>query len=129
MTISTRTLQNNKAKGARYERDICELLAAELNLPVERRRLEGQLDRGDVAGIPGLVIECKNEKKWSVWLWLRECKREVNAEIARSGKETRGVVMKRQTGFPDPRDSVVMMDMDTFLAYERDRLMAWGVGR
>lgn len=116
MTISARTLQNNKAKGARYERDVCEMLTEELGQPVERRRLEGQLDRGDVAGIPGLIIECKNEKAWKVWQWLREAKREAAVETIRSGKPALGVVFKRQVGFPDPADSAVLMDVPTFLA-------------
>lgn len=114
--ISARTLQNNKAKGQRYERDVCEMLTEELGRPVERRRLEGQLDRGDVAGIPGLIIECKNEKAWKVWAWLREAKTEAANETNRSGSPTLGVVFKRQTGFPDPADSVVLMDVPTFLA-------------
>jgi len=116
MTISARTLQNNKAKGAKYERQVCDMLTAELGVPVERRRLEGQLDRGDVAGIPGLIIECKNERKWGVWQWLREAKAEAEHATRHSSSDTLGVVFKRQLGFPDPADSAVIMDVPTFLA-------------
>jgi hypothetical protein len=39
---------------------------------VERRAKNGAKDRGDVAGIPGVVIECKNARAMDLAGWVDE---------------------------------------------------------
>lgn len=39
---------------------------------VERRALNGALDRGDIAGIVGVCIEVKNQKTYQIPAWMRE---------------------------------------------------------
>lgn len=71
--------QTNKRRGAMVERVVADYLAAHTGLPVERRRLEGVLDRGDLAGIRNAVVEIKSGQP-HLAEWLRETERErVNA--------------------------------------------------
>lgn len=42
----------------------------------ERRTLNGSHDRGDLAGMPGVVWECKAEKSYDLPGYLREAERE-----------------------------------------------------
>lgn len=47
---------------------------------VERRALSGLYDKGDIAGIPGVVIEVKNHKNYKFPEWVKETEIErVNA--------------------------------------------------
>lgn len=49
----------------------------------ERRARQGSKDRGDISGIPLVVIECKNEKRMDLPRYLREAEVErVNAGAA-----------------------------------------------
>ena len=48
--------------GAAWEHAVVEYLKANGFPHAERRKTEGAKDRGDIAGIPGFVIEAKNEK-------------------------------------------------------------------
>jgi hypothetical protein len=49
-------------KGSSWERDCAQYLA-EFFPGVERRVKNGRLDRGDITGIPDVVIECKAERQ------------------------------------------------------------------
>ena len=53
--------QANKAKGREAEKAVSEYLNAR-GYTTERRRMEGSNDRGDISGIPGVVIEVKAHK-------------------------------------------------------------------
>lgn len=110
------SLANNKAKGRMWENAVAEWLGSRLGFNVERRRLMGTADRGDLAGLPHLVVECKNEQAWNVTKWLEETNQEVRNDIAvTKDTHTLGVVFKRLKGKPDVADSVVIMDPYTFL--------------
>ena len=62
----------SKAKGTAWESAIAAYLQGAGWVHAERRTLSGANDRGDVAGLPGVVIEAKNAPKLS-WLagWTR----------------------------------------------------------
>ena len=48
---------------------------------VERRALSGVNDKGDVAGVPGCVIEVKNQRSYKIHEWMKETETErINAE-------------------------------------------------
>lgn len=42
----------------------------------ERRALAGVQDKGDIAGVAGVVLEVKSHKTYSFQAWLREAKAE-----------------------------------------------------
>lgn len=61
----------SRQKGTRWESAIVDFL---LNYwpHVERRTLNGSKDRGDIAGIPGVVIEAKNSNRTQLAGWVDE---------------------------------------------------------
>lgn len=69
-----------KIRGTRWESAVVEFLQRNGFPSVERRALAGNLDRGDIAGIPGLVIECKDVAALNLAGWCDEAHQEaVNA--------------------------------------------------
>jgi hypothetical protein len=73
-------MSKSKAKGTAAETAVVKALQR-LGWPhVERRALQGTLDKGDIAGIPGVCFEVKDAKTWQVSGWLQETMEErVNA--------------------------------------------------
>ena len=51
-------------------------------MPIERRVQGGTKDRGDISGIPGVVIEAKNEKRWDIPRYVREAHAEGDNDLA-----------------------------------------------
>ena len=72
-------------KGAYWEHRLASYLACELGLPVERRVTNGAKDRGDLTGIPFVVVEAKNEKRIDLPGYLREAERERANDGAKLG--------------------------------------------
>lgn len=69
-----------KQKGTLAETAVAEYLKGTWDT-VERRSLSGKNDKGDIAGIPKIVIEVKNQKSYKFSEWLKETKVEKeNAE-------------------------------------------------
>lgn len=64
-----------KQKGTRFETAVVELLK-ELFPFVERRAPSGSYDRGDIAGIEGFAIECKNHTAMDLSSWMNEARAE-----------------------------------------------------
>lgn len=77
---------------------------------VERRRLNGRYDRGDIAGIPGLVIEAKAAKKHELAGWLDEAHEERDND-----KADLGVCWFKRRGKASAADGFVLMDGATFM--------------
>lgn len=70
-----------KQKGTAAETAFVNYLKAQGYEAVERRVTNGARDRGDVAGLPGRVIEIKAGARLCIPEWLRELEVEViNAE-------------------------------------------------
>lgn len=109
-----RRLITNKKKGAKYEQDLAEYFTRALDLLVERRRLMGNEDRGDLAGMPGMVVEAKNVKTLNINGWMREAEVERANDAAHTGRYTLAAVIRRTPGKPEVQDSVVLLDMATF---------------
>jgi len=74
----------NKNKGDRFEREITEYLRT-LQIMVDRTRVGWTDDRGDIHGIPGVVIECKNHKTLDLSGWVAELVNEMDNAGARMG--------------------------------------------
>lgn len=93
----------SKQKGTAWETAIVKYLQPRWP-HVERRTLGGTHDKGDVAGIPGVVIEAKNERSYNLASWMNEAEREganANADVT--------VVWAHRKGRASPRDGYVIM--------------------
>lgn len=105
----------NKRKGARFEQVVADYLSESTGMPVERRRLNGVNDRGDLNGLTvrgrRIVVECKNTTRLDIAAHLAEAERErVNDHAAV------GAVVQKRRGIGDTRtgEQVVMMTLETF---------------
>lgn len=105
----TRTRASAKAAGRAWEKAIVDYLHLRGWPHAERRRLEGSKDRGDIAGIPGLVIEAKNTKTISLAEFLDEAG--VEAENAGAAY---GVAWIKRRGFASAGLGYVVMGGDEF---------------
>ena len=98
-----------KRKGTAWESAIVTHLRDWGHRAVERRALAGNLDRGDIAGIPGVVIEAKSAARIDLAGWLRE------AHIERDNDGAAvGVVWFKRRGKASAGDGYVLMDGATF---------------
>lgn len=90
-------MSKSRAKGTAAESAVVDFLS--LQWPnVERRALSGAKDRGDIAGIPGVVIEVKAAARLEIPAWLRELEVEIANDDADTGLlvvKPRGVGVKR----------------------------------
>lgn len=75
----------SKRKGTAFERDVVDYLTGNGFPHAERRALEGVNDRGDVAGIPGVVLEAKNHKTIDLGGFMVELEREQKRAAAELG--------------------------------------------
>ena len=62
----------SKTKGTAWESRLVSYLQSHGFPYAERRALAGSNDRGDVTGIPGVVIEAKNTKVIALAEWMDE---------------------------------------------------------
>lgn len=96
----------SKRKGTAWETAVVTYLRDNGVPHAERRALNGSRDRGDVAGIPGLVIEAKSAARTELAAWVDEAEQErVNdgAQLAlvwhkRRGKTSAGNAFVTMTG-------------------------------
>lgn len=81
----------------------------------ERRVMGGSRDRGDVAGIPGVCLEIKNQAKQTLAEWLDEA----IAEAAHSGRGVERlelpIVIHKRRGRGSAGDSYATMDVWTLV--------------
>lgn len=100
----------SKRKGTSWESDIVDYLKFNGWPHTERRALNGVLDRGDIAGIPGLVIEAKNCRTITIPAWVDE------ANIERDNDHADlGVVWWKRRGKLSAGSGFVTMDGATFV--------------
>lgn len=109
-------MNRSKAKGTAAETAVVRFLQA-VGFPyAERRTLNGTHDRGDIAGIPSVVIEVKNCAKQELGSWIAEAERERDNDRA-----TLGVVWHKRRGKTDPADWFVTMSGAQFAALLREQ--------
>ena len=102
----------SKAKGTAAETAVVRYLQANGFPYVERRTLSGSQDKGDIAGIPGVVIEVKACARQELAAWMDEATIEAaNASVAF------GVVWHKRKGFTNPSQWYVTMDGETFIQF------------
>jgi hypothetical protein len=106
----------SKAKGTSWESAIVAYLT-ELGWPhVERRTLNGAKDRGDISGIPGIVIEAKSVKTITLGAFVDEAKLEATHDTHATNRKfnSLGVAWIKRRGHTSPARGYVVMDGDTF---------------
>lgn len=96
-------MNRSKQKGTHFETAVVNFMREHGYPHVERRALNGSTDKGDIAGLPGVVIEVKNCAKIELAKWLRE----TDAEIANAGAET-GAVWIKQRGKASAGDGFII---------------------
>jgi hypothetical protein len=110
-----------RAKGTAAETAVVRFLQANGYPHAERRALAGSQDRGDIAGIPGLVVEVKNAARTELAAWVDEAIDESlvgHNGMDASGRVTDiGVVWHKRRGKGHPGDWYVTMDGWNFLAF------------
>lgn len=94
----------SKARGTRWESAIVDYLRANGVPHAERRALGGASDRGDIAGIPGVVVEAKNAKATALAAWIDEAETERRNDLA-----DLAVVWHHRRGKGSPADAYVTM--------------------
>lgn len=116
MAERKRSNASARAAGRTWERQVAEYLVSEGWPRAERRRLAGAKDRGDIAGILGVVIECKNAARleWAKWL------EEARVEAANDGPDSLGAVWAKRRGVASPGGGYVVMDGGTFVRLLRE---------
>lgn len=80
----------------------------------ERRTLSGNKDKGDIAGVPGVVIEAKDCVRVEPAAWLDEA----TVEAANAGASVACVWFKRR-GKSNPGKWFVLMSGETFVELVR----------
>ncbi|MFJ4712691.1 hypothetical protein [Streptomyces sp. NPDC088785] len=101
----------NKTKGSAWERAIVDHLRAN-GWPFAERRIAGAAkDRGDIAGVVGVVIEAKNTASRNLAEWIEE------TELERTNDGAwLGVVWHKRTGRAAAADGYVTMTGAQFTA-------------
>lgn len=105
----TRSRASAKQAATTFETGIAHYLATYVDDRIERRRLTGAKDRGDIGGVrhftERVVIECKDYGgSVHVGTWLNETNKERNNDDAEAG-----VVIAKRKGMTDPGAQIVLM--------------------
>ncbi|MGW8702858.1 hypothetical protein ACWGOK_39135 [Streptomyces eurythermus] len=108
-------MNRSKAKGTSAESAVAQYLRTMGFTHVERRTLNGSYDRGDIAGIPGVVIEVKNCARQELAAWVTEAERERDNDRA-----SLGVVWHKLRGKAHPSKWFVTMSGEQFVSLLRD---------
>lgn len=111
----TRSRSSAKQAGTRTETATARYLATHVDDRIERRRLTGARDRGDLTGLRAhgrrIVAEIKDCARIEIGPWLNE------AELERGNDDAlAGVVIAKRHGRGDPADLVVLMSLADFAA-------------
>lgn len=97
-------VNRSKARGTSWETAIVNFLVDQGWLHCERRTLSGAQDKGDIAGIPGVMIEAKATKTITLGTFIKE----VEVETAHA-KARVGVAWIKRVGKASPGDGYVVM--------------------
>ena len=104
-------MNRSRDKGTRWASAIVDALHAHGWPYVERRAQAGAKDRGDIAGIPNIVIEAKDAERVKLAEWLNEA----HTEAANDSPTSVGVVWFHRRGYSSADRGYVLMDGETFM--------------
>lgn len=112
----------SRRKGAGAERDVVNWLTAN-GFPHAERRLSGAPDdRGDITGIPGLVLEVKNHARLELAAWTDQ----LTDELDNANTDIGALIVKRR-GRTNPADWYAVMPAHILARLLRDA--GWGEPR
>lgn len=105
----------HRQKGATFERNIADYLAAHIDDRIDRRVKNGAKDRGDIAGLRHMghriVLECKNTAKLALGGWATE------AEVERGNDDAlAGLIIHKRHGKGRPEDQWVTLTLGELVA-------------
>ena len=111
----TRNRASAKKAGTQMETLVAGYLARHVDDRIERRRLSGSKDRGDIAGLrhmgERIAVEVKNTARVNLGVWAQE------AEIARGNSDSvAGIVVHKRHGKGRPADQWVTLTLGDFVA-------------
>lgn len=104
----------SKRKGATSERAVVEWLIANGYVHAERRLAGAVNDKGDVSGLPGVVIEVKNHARQQLADWVDQ----LIAEMA-NAKSDLGVVIHKRKGKGGVDEWYASMPAYVWLRYQK----------
>lgn len=99
----------SKRKGTAFETLVVRWLQDNGFPFAERRALAGSYDKGDIAGVPGIALECKATKAFTPSEFVDEA----NIEAHNAGVPTGVAIVKRRG--KGAGDAYVLMDLETFV--------------
>lgn len=102
-------MSRSRAKGTAWESCVVDFLQRSGATHAERRALNGAKDRGDIAGVQGVVIEAKSCARIELGEWLKEA----NTEALNDGADLDVVWIKRR-GKATADHGYVVMDGASF---------------
>lgn len=100
----------SKRKGTAWEAAVVGYLRENGVPHAERRALNGSKDRGDIAGIPGVVLEAKSATRIDLAAWLDETEQE-----RRNDNASIGATWIKRRGKTSPGQGYVLMPGERFL--------------
>lgn len=103
-------MSTSRRKGTSWESAIVGYLREHGAPHAERRALGGSKDRGDIAGIPGVVIEAKSAARVELGQWTAEAE----AERVNDGADLAAVWIKKR-GKTSPADGYVVLSGATLV--------------
>lgn len=110
-------MSTSKKKGTAAETAIVNYLRSAGFAQAERRALNGTADRGDIAGIPGAVIEVKNCARTELAAWIEEAETE-----ARNDGAPFAAVWHKRRGKGNPADWFVTLSGARFAHLLREAM-------
>jgi len=105
----------SKQKGTAWETALVAWLREHGFPYAERRTLAGKHDKGDVSGIPGVVLEAKNCVTWTPSEWIGE----LQTEMANAGVDVGAVVIRRR-GTTDAGRAYALLPLEVFVRLLED---------
>lgn len=105
----------SKRKGSAWELAIAKYLVEQGWVHAERRIAGATVDKGDIYGIIGCVIEAKNEKK----ITLSEYMKEVEVETANAKART-GVAIIKRKGYTNVGNAYAVMPVHMWVALMKE---------
>lgn len=112
----TRSRATARQAGTKWETEIVNRLIEAGWIHAERRRLAGARDRGDIAGVAGVVIEAKNTNRLELAAAVDEARTEAHNDNTGVFGVSHGVAWIKRKGKTSALDGYVVMDGRTFIA-------------
>ena len=111
----SRTRASAKKAGTSFETLVASYLAQHVDDRIERRRLSGRGDRGDISGLRHMggriVVECKNTSRINLSAWAAEADTERGNDDA-----TAALVVHKRHGKGHPADQWVTLTLGDLVA-------------